>query len=71
MGCKTNGEGNHKGRTGNPLVMVIGDEATPMTVGYTKKGGVDSCAWVLKKEHLGLDEVSGILKRLNEEKKGI
>ncbi len=31
--CKTNGEGNHKGRTGNPLVMVIGDEAMPMTGG--------------------------------------
>ncbi len=40
-----------------------------MTVGYTKMGGVDSCAWVLKKEHLGLDEVAGILKRLNEEKR--
>jgi hypothetical protein len=39
LGCKTNGEGNHKGRTGNPLIMVIGDEATPMTVGFTKKDG--------------------------------
>jgi hypothetical protein len=67
--CKTNGEGNHKGRTGNPLIMVIGDEATPITVGFTKKGGVDSCAWILKKEHLGLDEVAGLLRRLNEEKR--
>ena len=69
LGCKTNGEGNHKGRTGNPLIMIIGDEATPMTVGFTKKDGGESCAWVLKKEHLGLDEVPGILRRLNEEKR--
>jgi hypothetical protein len=49
LGCKTNREGNHKGRTGNPLIMVIGDEAMPMTVGFTKKEGGESCAWVLKR----------------------
>jgi hypothetical protein len=30
---------------------------------------VDSCAWVLKKEHLGLDEVAGLLKKINEDKR--
>ncbi len=51
LGCKEGGEGTHRGRTGDPVLLVVGDEATPLAVGYTKKGGVDSCAWILKKEH--------------------
>jgi len=71
VACK-NDEGmmNHRGRKGDPLVLVIGDEATPTVVGYTK--GVDEehgCGWVLKKEHLRLGEVAGMLRRLNEDKK--
>ncbi len=37
--CKERGEGTHRGRTGDPLLLVVGDEATPMSVGYTNKGG--------------------------------
>jgi hypothetical protein len=60
----------HKSRSGDPVILVIGDEATPTAVGYTEAGSVeDMCAWVLKKEHLGLDEVGGMLKRINNEKK--
>ena len=32
-------------------------------------GGEESCAWILKKEHLGLDEVGKMLRVVNEEKK--
>jgi len=51
------------------LVLIIGDEATPMNVGFTK--GLEEemgCCWVLKKEHLRLGEVPGILRRLNQAK---
>jgi hypothetical protein len=60
---------NHRGRSGEPLTLIIGDEATPMNVGFTK--GVEEeigCCWVLKKEHLRLGEVAGILRRLNQAK---
>ncbi len=64
---------NHRGRDGLPVVMVIGDEAVPSTVGYTGKdrneGKGDSCVWVLKVEHLGLEEVSGILRKINLDKR--
>jgi hypothetical protein len=30
---------------------------------------LDSCAWILKKEPLGLDEVAGLLRTLNEDKR--
>ncbi len=64
---------NHKGRDGQPSVLIVGDEATPSTVGYTGKdrndGRGDSCAWVLKVEHLGLEEVSNVLQKINQEKK--
>jgi hypothetical protein len=64
------GHVNHKGKDGTPLVMVIGDEATPTVVGYTPPGSEENtCAWVLKKEHLALDEVALMLRRINEEKK--
>ncbi len=64
------GKSNHKGRDGKPCVLVIGDEAVPSVVGYTGSGGGESsCGWVFKKEHLSLNEVAGILRRLNEEKK--
>jgi len=60
---------NHKGRKGEPLVLIIGDEATPMGVGYTKGPEEETgCCWVFKKEHLRLSEVPGILRRLNQEK---
>ena len=35
ISCRTDdGVMNHKGRKGEPLVLIIGDEATPMNVGY-------------------------------------
>ncbi len=64
---------NHKGRDGQPNVLIVGDESVPSTVGYTgsdRNGGRgDSCAWILKVEHLGLEEVSGLLKKINLDKK--
>jgi hypothetical protein len=64
------GKVTHKSRSGEPVILVIGDEATPTVVGYTAAGSTeDTCAWVLKKEHLGLDEVGGILKKINNEKR--
>jgi hypothetical protein len=64
------GNVNHKGKDGTPLVLVIGDEATPTVVSYTPPGSEEnSCAWVLKKEHLALDEVANMLRRINDEKK--
>jgi hypothetical protein len=71
LGCRdSQGKVTHKSRSGDPVILVIGDEATPTVVGYTEAGSVkDTCAWILKKEHLGLDEVSGMLKRINNEKK--
>ncbi len=69
IGCKEGGESVHRGRNGQPVVMVIVDESVPITVGITKKEGDGGCAWVLKKEHLGLGEVGGMLKVINEEKR--
>ena len=60
---------NHAGRSGEPLALVIGDEAVPSVVGHTVKGGQSSCCWVLKKEHLGLEEVARLLAKINQEKK--
>jgi hypothetical protein len=58
IACKDDRGGvTHKGRKSTPLVMVVGDESVPTVVGYTPEGMENSCAWVLKKEHLGLDEV--------------
>jgi len=60
---------NHAGRTGSPIVLLIGDEAMPPVVGYTRKGDEEgSCTWVVRKEHLALQEVSGILLKLNKDK---
>ena len=70
MGCRdVKGENCHVGRSGEPLVLIIGDEATPSAVGYTKAGEQNSCCWIFKKEHLGLNEDMGIVKRTDEEKK--
>ena len=33
---------NHAGRSGEPLALVIGDEAVPSVVGHTVKGGQSS-----------------------------
>jgi hypothetical protein len=67
------GKLNHRGRDGLPVTLVVGDESVPNVVGYTAKdrnsGRGDSCAWVLKVEHLGLDEVSGILRKINLDKR--
>jgi hypothetical protein len=38
--------------------------------GYTKPGEESGCAWVFRKEFLGLDEVGEILRKLDMEKKG-
>jgi hypothetical protein len=68
-----NGKLNHKGRDGQPNVLIVGDESVPSTVGFTgadRNGGKgDSCAWILKVEFLGLDEVGDILKKINCEKR--
>jgi hypothetical protein len=67
------GKLNHKGRDGQPNVLIVGDEAVPSTVGFTDRdrndGKGDSCAWILKIEHLGLKEVSGVLRKVNLDKK--
>jgi hypothetical protein len=49
IGCKDGNDSVHKGRDGKPVVLVVGDEAVPMTVGITKKEGEGGCCWVLKK----------------------
>jgi hypothetical protein len=73
LGCRdAQGKVTHKSRSGDLVILVIGDEATPTAVGYTEAGSAeDTCAWVLKKEHLGLDKVGGMLKRINNERKAI
>ena len=63
------GSSNHAGRTGELIVMVVGDEAVPSVIGHTKKDGRNSCCWVIKKEHLGQEEVAKLLARINQEKK--
>ncbi len=64
---------NHRGRDGLPVTLIVGDESIPNVVGYTTKdrngGRGDSCAWILKVEHLGLEEVSGILRKINLDKR--
>ncbi len=58
IACKDDRGGvTHKGRKSTPLVMGVGDESVPTVVRYTPEGVDNTCAWVLKKEHLGLDEV--------------
>ncbi len=60
----------HKSRSGEPVILVVGDEATPTVVGYTAAGSTeDTCAWIMKKEHLGLDEVGGMQRKINNEKR--
>jgi hypothetical protein len=52
------------------VILVVGDEAVPTVIGYTPVGAEEtSCAWVLKKEHLGLDEVPTLLNRINLDKR--
>ena len=70
IGCRDEkGENAHVGRSSDPVILVIGDEATPVMVGYTKKGESQACCWTVKKEHLVLAEVVQLLRNLNEEKK--
>ena len=70
IGCRgEDGNLTHSGRSGEPLIMVVGDEAVPSVVGYTSKGKKVECSWVLKKEHLRLEEVAKLLGRINQEKK--
>jgi hypothetical protein len=60
---------NHAGRTSAPVILLIGDEARPPVVGFTRKGEEESnCTWVYRKEHLSLQEVPQILSKLNKEK---
>jgi hypothetical protein len=64
------GRVNHTGRDGTPVVLVVGDESVPSVVGHTDEGERETrCAWVLKKEHLALEEVAGILDRVNKQKR--
>jgi hypothetical protein len=60
---------NPKGRGGEPIIMIFGDEGVPYVVGYTKRGEEQGCMWVFKKEFMGLEEVGEILKKLDYEKK--
>ncbi len=71
LNCRDeDGKVTHKSRSGDPVILVIGDEAAPTVVGHTEKGSNEcTCAWVFKKEHLGLNEVAGILKKINDEKR--
>ena len=46
----------HDGRSGEPIILIMGDEATPSAVGHSKSG-----EQIFKKEHLGLDEVKGVM----------
>jgi hypothetical protein len=70
IACKDDRGGvTHKGRKSTPLVMVVGDESVPTVVGYITEGVDNTCAWVLKKENLGLDEVSVLLNRINVDKR--
>jgi hypothetical protein len=64
------GSPNHNGRGGGPIILIIGDEGIPSVCGYTKAGEESGCAWVFRKEFLGLDEVGEILRKLDTEKKG-
>ncbi len=70
ISCKDEGGAlNHRGRKNEPIILVMGDEAVPMGVGFTK--GVEEeqgCGWVFKKEHLRLGEVAGILRRIKKVK---
>jgi hypothetical protein len=53
--------------------MLVGDESVQTVVGYTKEGKVegqgDECVWIFKKEHMGLDEVSAVLRKINLDKR--
>jgi hypothetical protein len=71
LNCKDErGELNHQGRTGEPVILIVGDEATPMMTGYTTgKEEEMACCWILKKEHLRLNEVGAMLRRINEDKR--
>ena len=70
IGCRgEDGILNHTGRSGEPLILIVGYEAVPSAVGFTSKGGKVECSWVLKKEHLRLEEVAKLLGRINQEKK--
>jgi hypothetical protein len=59
------GERLHQGRNGKPVILIVGDEAVPMTCGVTVEMEKEACCWILKKEHLGLEEVGGMLRRIN------
>ncbi len=72
VGMRT-GKLNHRGRDGRPVTLLVGDESVPSVVGYTREGKVegqgDECVWIFKKEHMGLDEVSVILRKINLDKR--
>jgi hypothetical protein len=64
---------NHRGRDGLPVTLIVGDESVPNVVVYTDRnkevGTGDSCVWIMKVEHLGLDEVCGVLRKMNLDKR--
>ncbi len=70
IGCRNDREELvHQGRNSEPVVLIKGDEAVPMSVGITKEGkGEQGCTWIFKKEHLQLGEVAGILRRIHLDK---
>jgi hypothetical protein len=70
MSCRDeDGRLNHKRSDGLPVTIVMGDEAVSNVVEFMgrgkNEGKGESCAWVMKVEHLGLDEMSGILRKIN------
>jgi hypothetical protein len=74
VSCRNeDGKLSHRGRDGRPVTMLVGDESVPTVEGYTKEGKIegqgDECVWVFKKEHMGLDEVSGVLRKINLDKR--
>jgi hypothetical protein len=74
VSCRNeDGKLNHRGRDGRPVTMLVGDESVPTVVGYTKEGKTegqgDECVWIFKKEHMGLDEVSAVLRKINLDKR--
>ena len=56
VGCRdVKGNNCHVGRSGEPIILIIGDEVTPSAEGHSKRGEQNACCWIFKKEHLGLN----------------
>ena len=56
VGCRdVKGNNCPVGRSGEPIILIIGDEVTPSAEGHSKRGEQNACCWIFKKEHLGLN----------------